>query len=300
MRFPQFYTSFLSILAANEDGSGGGGRATPAPAGEESLFHWMEKNPKAHKDAKLRQEFAQRLILAQMGYDHDLLTKIGCEIFGIDTESLLDPTTATTTTIEARIVESASKKQTQKKRTNNNDKVENETPPVFCDFDFMSQFMKDVFMSYGVSEERAAMCADVLVESDRRGIDSHGVGRLKPVYCDRIDSGILKPDVPIDVIRETETTALLDGNLGLGLYIAPYCMQMAIDKAKKHGVGFVVVRTTIYIYIYILCLYLKPPCWYSNCFLAVQSLGPQFNTLWHRWLLCYYGHPTRLYRLDRN
>ena len=115
--------------------------------------------------------------------------------------------------------------------------------PIVC-FDYMKTFMKDVFISYGVSEERAETCSEVLIEADKRGIDSHGLGRLKPIYCDRMDKGILFPDRPIDVLKETETLALVDGNLGLGLYIGPHCMQMAIDKAKKHGVGFVVCKNS--------------------------------------------------------
>jgi hypothetical protein len=112
------------------------------------------------------------------------------------------------------------------------------------DFDFMKQFMKDVFLSYGVTPERAEICSEVLIEADRRGIDSHGLGRLKPIYCDRMDQGILWPERPITIIKETATTALVDGNLGLGLYIGPYCMQLAIDKAKKYGVGFVAVQNS--------------------------------------------------------
>ena len=116
--------------------------------------------------------------------------------------------------------------------------------PVVVDFDYMKQFMKDVFVSYGVTPERAETCSEVLIEADRRGIDSHGLGRLKPIYCDRMDQGILWPERPITIVKETETTALVDGNLGLGLYIGPYCMQLAIDKAKKHGVGFVAVQNS--------------------------------------------------------
>jgi LDH2 family malate/lactate/ureidoglycolate dehydrogenase len=104
--------------------------------------------------------------------------------------------------------------------------------------------MKDVFLSYGVSPDRAATCADVLTKADERGIHSHGLGRLKPIYCDRMDAGIVFPDKPITVVKETSTTALLDGNLGLGLYIGPYAMQLAIQKAKQHGVGFVAVRNS--------------------------------------------------------
>ena len=88
------------------------------------------------------------------------------------------------------------------------------------------------------------ICADVLIEADKRGIDSHGVGRLKPIYFDRIKKGILNPYMPITVVRESPTTALVDGNLGIGLYVGPYCMKMAIEKAKKYGVGFVVSQNS--------------------------------------------------------
>ena len=117
-------------------------------------------------------------------------------------------------------------------------------PAVIIDFDYMNQFMRDTMLAYGVPEKEAEICADVLIEADKRGIDSHGIGRLKPIYCDRIDQGILHPFKPIDIIKETDTTALLDGNLGLGLYIGPYAMKMAIAKAKKFGVGFVAVKNS--------------------------------------------------------
>jgi LDH2 family malate/lactate/ureidoglycolate dehydrogenase len=112
------------------------------------------------------------------------------------------------------------------------------------DFDYLKCFMRDVFMSYGTPEKESTISADVLIESDKRGIDSHGIGRLKPIYCDRIEQGILHPYKPIDIIKETETSALVDGNLGMGLYIGPYCMNLAIEKAKKHGVGFVAVQNS--------------------------------------------------------
>lgn len=76
---------------------------------------------------------------------------------------------------------------------------------------------------------------------------SHGIGRLKPIYFDRIAKGILKPIAPIEIIKETQTTALVDGNLGLGLYIGPYCMNLAIEKAKQYGVGFVVAQNSTHV-----------------------------------------------------
>jgi|Transcript_34447 LDH2 family malate/lactate/ureidoglycolate dehydrogenase len=116
--------------------------------------------------------------------------------------------------------------------------------PVIIPFDYMAEFMKDTLISYGVPEKEAIISADVLIEADKRGIDSHGIGRLKPIYCDRIDDGILHPYKPIEIVKETETTALVDGALGLGLYIGPYCMNLAIQKAKKYGVGFVAAQNS--------------------------------------------------------
>ncbi len=71
-------------------------------------------------------------------------------------------------------------------------------------------------MKFGVPEADADIVSEVLIESDKRGIDSHGIGRLKPIYMDRIDDGIQSPTTKIDIIKETETTAVLDGNNGMG------------------------------------------------------------------------------------
>ena len=119
-----------------------------------------------------------------------------------------------------------------------------EPAPCIIPFEYMAEFMKDTLMQYGVPEKEAVQSADVLIESDKRGIDSHGIGRLKPIYCDRMDANILYPYKEMKTISESETTALIDGQLGLGLYIGPACMQMAIDKAKKYGVGFVAVQNS--------------------------------------------------------
>ncbi len=126
------------------------------------------------------------------------------------------------------------------------DKASTSDSPLPCiiQFEYMKEFMKDTLMAYGTPEKESEICADVLIEADKRGIDSHGIGRLKPIYCDRMDQGILSSFKPITIIKECETSALVDGGLGLGLYIGPHCMQMAIDKAKKYGVGFVAVQNS--------------------------------------------------------
>ena len=76
-------------------------------------------------------------------------------------------------------------------------------------FEYLETFMIDSFLAIGVPDREARICADVLIESDKRGIDSHGVGRLKPIYFDRIKKGILKPFAPIDILKETDTTAMV-------------------------------------------------------------------------------------------
>ena len=111
-------------------------------------------------------------------------------------------------------------------------------------FDKMETFMKDVFIKAGVPPDDATICADVLIESDKRGIDSHGVGRFKPIYIDRIKDGIQNPVTRFEVVKDHLATAVVDGHDGMGQVIAKRSMQMAIDKAKQHGLGMVVVRNS--------------------------------------------------------
>jgi hypothetical protein len=74
-----------------------------------------------------------------------------------------------------------------------------------------------------------------LVEADLQGIDLHGLDRLKPIYCDRMDQGILQPDTPIEIIKETDTTVLIDGNLGTGLYVGPHCIPQGTHASLKYN-----------------------------------------------------------------
>ncbi len=112
-------------------------------------------------------------------------------------------------------------------------------------FDVLESFMVDVFKGVGVPEDEARICADVLITADKRGIDSHGVGRLKPIYYDRIvKGGIQKPITEFEVVRDCKATAVVDGHDGMGMVVGKRCMQMAIDKAKAHGLGMVVARNS--------------------------------------------------------
>ena len=109
--------------------------------------------------------------------------------------------------------------------------------------DTVYNLMLAVFSRLGVPKEDAKICADVLIASDLRGIESHGIGRLK-MYYDRIKIGIQKPITKIDVIRDFAATAVWDGNHGMGHVIAFKAMKTAIEKAKKYGMGSVAVRNS--------------------------------------------------------
>ena len=115
---------------------------------------------------------------------------------------------------------------------------------VVCPWDLITSFVIDAFKGYGVPEEDAKICADVLLESDRRGIESHGCNRFKPIYLDRIKAGIQNPVTNLEILKETETTAVIDGHDGMGQVIGYKSMQMAIYKAKKYGMGMVAVRNS--------------------------------------------------------
>ena len=112
------------------------------------------------------------------------------------------------------------------------------------DWKTITNFVVDSFVGYGVPRKDAEICADVLLESDKRGIESHGCNRFKPVYLDRIKAGIQSPITNFEIIKETETTAVVDGNNGMGQVIGYKAMSMAIEKAKKYGMGMVVVRNS--------------------------------------------------------
>ncbi|WP_101698336.1 Ldh family oxidoreductase [Clostridium minihomine] len=111
-------------------------------------------------------------------------------------------------------------------------------------WDFMQAFLVDAFKGYGIPEDDARICTDILLESDRRGIESHGVNRFKPIYIDRIMAGTQFPTTNYEIIRETKTTAVVDGHDGMGQVIGYKSMEMAIKKAKEYGMGMVVARNS--------------------------------------------------------
>lgn len=107
----------------------------------------------------------------------------------------------------------------------------------------LRHFCQQVFERLEVPEEDAAITADVLVAADLRGIDSHGVVRLKR-YVDGLRAGVMIANPRVQMIRETPSTALIDGGGGLGQPIGVRAMRLAMDKAQEVGAGFVAVRNS--------------------------------------------------------
>lgn len=121
-----------------------------------------------------------------------------------------------------------------------------ETRP-YVPWDLMNRFLIDAFKGYGVPEADARICADVLLESDRRGIESHGCNRFKPIYIDRIVNGTLLPETKMDIVKDTPTTVVMDANNGMGMVASYHMMEMLIEKAAKVGMaGGTIYNSTHY------------------------------------------------------
>ncbi|ELP87189.1 malate dehydrogenase, putative [Entamoeba invadens IP1] len=111
-------------------------------------------------------------------------------------------------------------------------------------YDCIKSFMKEVLMKIGAPEENAEMTSETLASADHSGMCTHGIQRFKTVYIDRIEKGMIDPKATPTIVRESPTTAVLDGNNGLGHVNGTIAMKMAIEKAKKYGMGMVVVRNS--------------------------------------------------------
>ncbi len=108
---------------------------------------------------------------------------------------------------------------------------------------FLQDFCSRVFVSFGVSEEEALLASEVLSMADLRGIDSHGIARLKS-YVEMFSIGRLNPSPVIKVIRDKKSVATVDGDGGLGLIVGPKANEIAMEKASAHGSGWVSVCNT--------------------------------------------------------
>lgn len=107
----------------------------------------------------------------------------------------------------------------------------------------LSAFTKNIFLAIGCSEEHATLATEVLLSADLRGIDSHGVARLSG-YVRLWQTERINAQPQIKIIHETPSTAVVDGDRGLGLVVAPFAMKLAMEKAKQVGTGWVSVQNS--------------------------------------------------------
>lgn len=151
---------------------------------------------------------------------------------------------------------------------------------VNLDCELLNNFVTEVFIEYGIPTEDAKICADVLIEADRRGIESHGINRLKPIYLDRLKAGVQLPVTDLEVVKETKTTGVLDGHNGMGQVIGYRAMEMAIKKAKECGMGMVAVRNSTHYGIagYYTSMAAKEGCIGITGTNARPSVAPTFGT----------------------
>ena len=102
-------------------------------------------------------------------------------------------------------------------------------------------FCRQVFEKLGLSDEDATIAADVLVASDVRGIESHGVGRLWR-YRNGLKSGLMLPNAETEVVKDTPSSVILNANGGMGAPVSVKAMKTVIEKADANGSAFGCVR----------------------------------------------------------
>ena len=110
-------------------------------------------------------------------------------------------------------------------------------------YERLSTFTKNIFLKIGCSKIDAAIATETLLSADLRGVDSHGVARLSG-YVRLWEAQRVNATPAIKIVHETPSTAVVDGDAGLGLVVAPFAMQVAIDKAKNVGTGWVSVQNS--------------------------------------------------------
>jgi len=104
-------------------------------------------------------------------------------------------------------------------------------------------FMVEALVAMKVPQDESKIIADVLITSDLWGVRSHGIAHLK-MYYERMKRGLQLPVTNITVVKDTPTTAVLDGGMGMGMVVGHHAMKMAIEKARKFGLGAVAVRNS--------------------------------------------------------
>lgn len=109
--------------------------------------------------------------------------------------------------------------------------------------DTLHQYCASLFIAEGVSPEDARLIVDNLIDADLAGVESHGVSRVA-IYLKRLRSGVVSPTMKLEVVKDFPATCVLDGGNCMGVLAGVKAMDLAIEKAKKVGVSWVVVRNS--------------------------------------------------------
>lgn len=128
----------------------------------------------------------------------------------------------------------------------------------------VENFAREVLIRVGVRADEARLVATVLGAADRRGIPSHGCARLKGFYVDRIREKLINPVAVPEVVRNDRGGAVVDAGNGLGHPAGAFAMNLAIEKARQHGIGMVAVRNSNHYGI---------AAWYAQMALAHGMIG---------------------------
>lgn len=107
----------------------------------------------------------------------------------------------------------------------------------------LKSYVKDIFTKVGLAESDAQLIASHLVAANLRGVDSHGVSRV-PIYVQRIESGLVNRENDVKIIKESDNSALIDGNNSQGILIAQQAIEMGVKKAKTSGVAIIGVQNS--------------------------------------------------------
>ena len=107
----------------------------------------------------------------------------------------------------------------------------------------LENFTKNIFLKLNMSNKDALKVSKLIIQSDLYGVNTHGIFRL-PNYVKRITEGGMNMNPNIKVIKERQSTALLDGDNGIGHIIMEKASKLAIKKAKKTGVAWVGVKNS--------------------------------------------------------
>lgn len=103
--------------------------------------------------------------------------------------------------------------------------------------DTMRTTVENLFLGMGMPRDDAVQAADVLIYADTRGIDSHGVSNMVRAYVDGFNRGTLNPTPNSKVVSDGGAMVTVDCDQGLGLAVGPPVMDMAIERARQHGIG---------------------------------------------------------------